>query len=192
MTPAAKPVIAIALRRTRPFLPWSILLRATRARLGHGLTSSFTTLRKHRLPAYHPDTPEVRHDWAQYYDKVTEMDAQVGKLLKQLDEDGLRESTIVFYYGDHGSGMPRSKRHPFDSGLRVPMLLSVPEKVSAPRAPRVQSRSSIRATRGFRRSGTDGAKHRRNRNSRFDAGYGIRWTGDRLEEISIRLSRANG
>ncbi len=80
------------------------------------------------LPAYHPDTPEVRHDWAQYYDKLTQMDGDVGRILEQLEEDGLRDSTIVFYYGDHGSGMPRSKRWPFDSGLRVPLLLHVPEQ----------------------------------------------------------------
>ncbi|TWU54421.1 Arylsulfatase [Rubripirellula tenax] len=80
------------------------------------------------LPSYHPDTPEVRRDWAQYYDKVTQMDGDVGRVLKQLEADGLTDSTIVFYYGDHGSGMPRSKRWPFDSGLRVPMVLHVPEK----------------------------------------------------------------
>ena len=80
------------------------------------------------LPAYHPDTPEVRHDWAQYYDKMTEMDQQVGAILAELEADGLNESTIIFYYGDHGSGMPRSKRWPFDSGLRVPLLLHVPSE----------------------------------------------------------------
>ncbi|TWT52900.1 Choline-sulfatase [Rubripirellula amarantea] len=79
------------------------------------------------LPAYHPDTPEVRHDWAQYYDKMTAMDREVGKALRELEEAGLADSTIVFYYGDHGSGMPRSKRWPFDSGLRVPLLVHVPE-----------------------------------------------------------------
>ncbi len=83
---------------------------------------------KVRLPAYHPDTPEVRHDWAQYYDKMTQMDGEVGRILQQLDKDGLADSTIIFYYGDHGSGMPRSKRWPFNSGLHVPLLLHVPEK----------------------------------------------------------------
>ncbi|MEW4455926.1 sulfatase-like hydrolase/transferase [Bremerella sp. JC817] len=83
---------------------------------------------KARVPAYHPDTPEVRRDWAQYYDKITEMDQQVGRVLKQLKEDGLEEDTIIFYYGDHGSGMPRSKRWPYDSGLHVPMIVHVPEK----------------------------------------------------------------
>ena len=81
-----------------------------------------------RVPAYHPDTPEVRQDWAQYYDRVTEMDARLGKRLKDLEKAGLADDTIVIYFGDHGSGMPRSKRTPLDSGLRVPLIVRVPEK----------------------------------------------------------------
>jgi arylsulfatase A-like enzyme len=83
---------------------------------------------KVRLPAYHPDTPEVRQDWAQYYDVVSEADADAGQRLKELQEDGLAEDTIVFYYADHGSGMPRSKRWPYNSGLHVPMIVHIPEK----------------------------------------------------------------
>ena len=52
---------------------------------------------KVRVPAYHPDTPEVRHDWAQYYDGVTAADADAGRRLKELEEAGLAEETIVFY-----------------------------------------------------------------------------------------------
>ena len=81
-----------------------------------------------RVPAYHPDTPEVRKDWAQYYDNITTMDAQAAKILKDLKDDGLDRDTIVFFYGDHGSGMPRSKRWPYNSGLNVCILLHVPEK----------------------------------------------------------------
>jgi len=83
---------------------------------------------KVRIPAYHPDQPEVRRDWAQYYDKITEMDAEIGQHLHELEAAGLAENTIVFYYGDHGSGMPRSKRSPCDSGLRVPLVVYIPEK----------------------------------------------------------------
>lgn len=83
---------------------------------------------KVRVPAYHPDTPEVRKDWAQYYDKLTEMDKQVGGVLKELEEANLLDDTIIFYYGDHGPGMPRSKRWPYNSGLHVPMVVSIPEK----------------------------------------------------------------
>ncbi|HBE71171.1 MAG TPA: sulfatase [Planctomycetaceae bacterium] len=80
------------------------------------------------VPPYHPDTPEVRQDWAQYYDKLTEMDTQVGEVMDQLREDGLADSTIIFYYGDHGSGMPRGKRWLYQSGLHVPLIVSVPQK----------------------------------------------------------------
>jgi uncharacterized sulfatase len=83
---------------------------------------------KVRVPAYHPDTPEVRQDWAQYYDKVTEADASAGKRLKELEEAGLAADTIVFYYADHGSGMPRNKRWPCNSGLQVPMVVYFPPK----------------------------------------------------------------
>ena len=83
---------------------------------------------KVRIPAYHPDHPEVRKDWAQYYDKLTDMDSQVGAKLKELKDAGLEDDTIVFYFGDHGSGMPRSKRWPFFSGLQVPLIIHIPEK----------------------------------------------------------------
>jgi uncharacterized sulfatase len=81
-----------------------------------------------RVPAYHPDTPEVRQDWAQYHDVVTLADADAGARLEELERAGLAGDTIVFYYADHGSGMPRSKRWPYDSGLHVPLVVYIPEK----------------------------------------------------------------
>jgi uncharacterized sulfatase len=87
-----------------------------------------TDATKVRVPAYHPDTPEVRQDWAQYYDKVHEVDADAGERLKELADAGLWEETIIFYYADHGSGMPRSKRWPGNSGLHVPLVVYFPPK----------------------------------------------------------------
>ena len=84
---------------------------------------------KVRVPPYHPDTSEVRRDWAQYYDIVTAADSDAGAVLAQLETDGLAEETIVFYFGDHGSGMPRSKRWPYNSGLHVPLVVFIPEKL---------------------------------------------------------------
>ncbi len=83
---------------------------------------------KVRVPAYHPDTPEVRQDWAQYYDTVSEADAVAGKHLAELAAAGLADDTIVFYFADHGSGMPRSKRWPCNSGLQVPVVVYFPDK----------------------------------------------------------------
>lgn len=81
-----------------------------------------------KLPPYHPDTPEMRHDWAQYYDKVSELDRQIGEFLAQLEEDGLVENTIVVYYADHGGVVGRSKRYIYESGTRVPMIIHFPER----------------------------------------------------------------
>ena len=80
------------------------------------------------LPPHHPDTKEMRHDWAQYYDKMEDMDAQVGDLLKELAESGLAENTIVFYYADHGGVLARSKRYIFETGTWVPFIVRIPEK----------------------------------------------------------------
>jgi uncharacterized sulfatase len=81
-----------------------------------------------RIPAYHPDTTEVRQDWAQYYDRIAMMDAEVGANLQELDEAGLADDTIVFYFSDHGSGMPRNKRWLYQSGLNVPFIVYFPPK----------------------------------------------------------------
>ena len=81
-----------------------------------------------RVPAYHPDNEDTRRDWAQYYDIVTRADAIAGDKLAELDRAGLTDDTIVFYWGDHGSGMSRSKRWPYNSGLSVPIIVYFPKK----------------------------------------------------------------
>jgi N-sulfoglucosamine sulfohydrolase len=82
--------------------------------------------RKMLLPAYYPDTPTVRKMWARYYDLITYMDKQVGDILRDLEIDAVSENTIVFFFSDHGMGLPRFKRSLYDSGLRVPLLVRVP------------------------------------------------------------------
>lgn len=83
------------------------------------------------LPPYYPDTPVVRRDVANYYDLVTAMDIEAGRLLRQLDEDGLAENTVVFFYGDHGRGLSRSKYWIYDSGIHIPLLIRWPGKLEA-------------------------------------------------------------
>lgn len=80
------------------------------------------------VPLYLPDTPAVRRDIAQHYDTVTLMDIRVGEILRELEEDGLADDTIVWFWSDHGVGLPRGKRWVYDSGIRVPLIIRVPEK----------------------------------------------------------------
>jgi uncharacterized sulfatase len=80
------------------------------------------------LPPFYPDTPVVRKIWARYYDLITLMDREAGRILRELEEDGLVEDTIVFFFSDHGMGLPRFKRTLYDSGLCVPLIARFPKK----------------------------------------------------------------
>lgn len=80
------------------------------------------------LPPYHPETPAIRRDWANYYDQMTRMDEQAGAVLSELEDAGLADETIVFYFSDHGGALPRGKRNIHDSGTRVPLIIRFPEK----------------------------------------------------------------
>ena len=81
------------------------------------------------IPPYWPDTPITRRTMARYYDCITAMDKDdVGRILRELEEDGLAEDTIVFFYSDHGMGMPRGKRLVLDSGMHVPLIIRFPKK----------------------------------------------------------------
>ena len=77
---------------------------------------------------YHPDTPTYRFTNAYYRDLHQKVDQEMGLFLSQLEEEGLMENTIIFYYGDHGGVLPRSKGYVYESGLHVPMVVYVPEK----------------------------------------------------------------
>jgi N-sulfoglucosamine sulfohydrolase len=81
---------------------------------------------KAELPPYYPDTPVVRRDWANYHDLITAMDVHVGEMLRALDADGLADNTMVFFWGDHGRGLPRAKRWIYDSGIHVPLIVRRP------------------------------------------------------------------
>jgi uncharacterized sulfatase len=84
---------------------------------------------KLKRPAYHPDTPETRQDLARYYELATLADYQLGDLLETLSKAGLAENTAVIFAGDHGRGLPRSKRWAYHQGIHVPLLVRWPGKI---------------------------------------------------------------
>lgn len=81
-----------------------------------------------RVPAYIPDTQEARERIATYYSRINDMDNFVAARLQELEDAGLADDTIVFYYSDHGGIMPRSKRFVYDSGTHVPLVVRFPKK----------------------------------------------------------------
>ena len=83
------------------------------------------------LPPYYPDTPTTREAWAAYLDTLALVDRHVGEMLDQLEADGLADNTVVFIFGDHGAGLPRSKRESSRSGHRVGLLARGPGVLGA-------------------------------------------------------------
>ena len=82
------------------------------------------------LAPYFPDTPLFRYTQAYYHDRMTVIDQQIGKVVARLKEDGLLENTILFYFGDHGGVLPRSKGYIYEGGLHVPLVVRFPKKFS--------------------------------------------------------------
>ena len=86
---------------------------------------------KVNVPPYLPYTELVRKDIRRMYSNIIEMDRQVGRILDQLEADGLMENTIIVWYTDHGGPLPRQKRLLYDSGLKVPMIIRYPNQRNA-------------------------------------------------------------
>ncbi len=80
------------------------------------------------LPPYYPDTPIVREDWKRNYELITAMDHWAGDLIGELKAAGEYENTVIFFWSDHGVGLPRAKRWLYDSGTRVPLIVRIPER----------------------------------------------------------------
>jgi uncharacterized sulfatase len=83
------------------------------------------------LPPHYPDTPNSRQNLARAYETTTVLDHVVADRLKELDDAGLAEDTIVFFWSDHGDGLPRGKRWLYETGTHVPLIVRIPEKFRA-------------------------------------------------------------
>lgn len=79
------------------------------------------------IPPWLVDKPGTREMIAQHYDNIHFMDGEVGRILAELEKDGLADNTIVIWTTDHGDLLPRAKRAIYDSGLRVPMIVRFPD-----------------------------------------------------------------
>ena len=77
---------------------------------------------------YHPDTPTFRYTQSLLHNHHKDVDKEIAKIIDDLEKEGLIDDTIIFYYGDHGGVLPRSKGYIYESGLNVPMVVRVPKK----------------------------------------------------------------
>lgn len=79
-----------------------------------------------KLPPYYPDDPALREDWARYLNSVINTDIEVGRVLKRLEDEGIADETIVFFWTDHGISHIRGKQFLYDEGIRIPLIVRGP------------------------------------------------------------------
>ncbi|HIA63747.1 MAG TPA: sulfatase [Planctomycetes bacterium] len=84
------------------------------------------------LPPYYPDTPATREDWKRNYELITALDHWCRDHIQDLKDAGLYENTIIFFWSDHGVGLPRGKRWLYDSGTHIPLIVRIPEPFRQP------------------------------------------------------------
>jgi len=80
------------------------------------------------VPAYLPDTPEIRSDILDYYTEVQRFDLEVGHLLQALSDAQKSGNTLVVITGDNGWPFPRCKANLYDGGTRQPLAIRWPSK----------------------------------------------------------------
>jgi arylsulfatase A-like enzyme len=80
------------------------------------------------VPPFYRDSPEMREQIVRLYNSLHDVDMKVGELIAKLKADGEWENTIVFFFGDHGQGMPGFKTHASSLGHKVPFIICVPAK----------------------------------------------------------------
>ncbi|MCX6602643.1 MAG: sulfatase [Acidobacteria bacterium] len=95
----------------------------------YAVTGTDEALNYHGMP---PEvTPELgRHLKHGYYAAVSYMDAQLGKVLDELDRSGLRQSTIIVLWGDHGWKLGEhgawAKHTNVENDTNAPLLVAAP------------------------------------------------------------------
>jgi N-sulfoglucosamine sulfohydrolase len=116
--------------KDKPFFLWLAALDPHRS-YEKNILKAPTKPSEIRLPPYMPDTPEVRGDFAQYYDEIKRLDSYIGKVLDELDAQGVADNTMVLFISDNGRPFPREKTTLYDGGIRTPWIVRWPKRVQA-------------------------------------------------------------
>lgn len=96
----------------------------------HPFDNGDLNVRDEKLITYPRTEADVKREIALYYGMVSEMDAQVGRILQALDRAGLRENTVIVFAGDNGLAVGQhglvGKQNLYEHSIRVPMIITGP------------------------------------------------------------------
>lgn len=98
------------------------------------------------LPPYFPDNEVVRKDVARHYSNIEIMDIKAGEIIDQLKKDGLYDSTIIFFYSDHGGPLPHQKREIYECGLKAPLFIKLANSQTSSKTDRLISFTDLGPT----------------------------------------------
>ena len=76
------------------------------------------------VPPYLADTPETRQDLADYYSEIMRLDENIGWMLWELEQRGLRENTLIVFLSDNGAPFPGAKGTLYDTGIGTPLIMN--------------------------------------------------------------------
>lgn len=85
-----------------------------------------------RLPAYWPDTEEVRQELLDYALEVEHFDQHLGRMLAQLEQRGQLDRTLVIVTSDNGMPFPRVKGYAYRDSARMPLAIRWPAGIRQP------------------------------------------------------------
>ncbi len=114
--------------KDHPFFLWLAAVDPHRP-YSEGIIDSPHSLEDVVLPPYFPDTGEVRQDFAHYYNEITRLDDYVGKIVSELEKQGVSENTVILFISDNGRPFPRDKTTLYDGGIKTPWIVKWPKKI---------------------------------------------------------------
>jgi arylsulfatase A-like enzyme len=113
----------------KPFFLWFASLDPHRD-YRHGIVNPPHQPEDVRLPPHLPDTPEVREDLVLYYDEITRFDDYVGRVLDELEKQGVAQNTFVLVFSDNGRPFARDKTTLYDGGIKTPWIIRWPAVIA--------------------------------------------------------------
>lgn len=114
--------------KNKPFFTWLASFDAHRP-FSEGIIDDPHRPENVILPPYHPDTDSVRKDYALYYDEISRMDDYVGKVIDELENQGVTDNTIILFITDNGRAFPRDKTTLYEGGIKTPWIIKWPSKI---------------------------------------------------------------
>ncbi|MEP2237969.1 MAG: sulfatase [Maribacter sp.] len=114
--------------QNKPFFTWLASFDAHRP-FSEGIIDNPHNPENVILAPYHPDTDKVRKDYALYYDEISRMDNYIGKVVAELENQGVADNTIILFITDNGRAFPRDKTTLYEGGIKTPWIIKWPSKI---------------------------------------------------------------